>query len=63
MVRFCMGALVIELSLAKNNNQDAMRLRLTKVDEYKLLTCIQHSLWGSRVIPRYVLENDSSTST
>jgi hypothetical protein len=25
-----------------------MRLRLTKVDEYQLLTCIQHSLWGSK---------------
>lgn len=25
-----------------------MRLRLTKVDEYQLLTCIKHSLWGSK---------------
>ena len=25
-----------------------MRLRLTKVDEYQLLTCIQHNLWGSK---------------
>jgi hypothetical protein len=43
-----MGALVVELGLAKNNNQAAMRLRLTKVDEYQLLTCIQHNLWGSK---------------
>lgn len=25
-----------------------MRLRLTKVDEYQFLTCLQHSLWGSK---------------
>jgi hypothetical protein len=25
-----------------------MRLRLTKVDEFQLLTCLRHSLWGSR---------------
>jgi hypothetical protein len=43
-----MGALVIEMGLAKNNNQAPMRLRLTKVDEYQLLTCVQHNLWGSK---------------
>jgi len=36
------------MGLAKNNNQAAMRLRLTKVDEYQLLTCIQNNLWGSK---------------
>ena len=36
------------MSLAKNNNQAPMRLRLTKVDEFQLLTCIQHNLWGSK---------------
>ena len=25
-----------------------MRLRLTKIDEYQFLTCLKHSLWGSR---------------
>ena len=25
-----------------------MRLRITKVDEYQFLTCLKHSLWGSR---------------
>ncbi len=25
-----------------------MRLRLTKVDEYQFLTCLKHSLWGSK---------------
>lgn len=25
-----------------------MRLRLTKIDEYQFLTCVKHSLWGSR---------------
>jgi len=24
-----------------------MRLRLTKIDEYQFLTCLQHQLWGS----------------
>jgi hypothetical protein len=26
-----------------------MRLRLTKVDEYQFLTCVKHSVWGSKV--------------
>lgn len=26
-----------------------MRLRLTKVDEYQFLTCLKHSLWGSKL--------------
>ncbi|MCX7982485.1 MAG: hypothetical protein N2572_06225 [Syntrophales bacterium] len=25
-----------------------MRLRLTKIDEYQFLTCLKHSLWGSK---------------
>ncbi len=25
-----------------------MRLRITKVDEYQFLTCLKHSLWGSK---------------
>lgn len=25
-----------------------MRIRLTKVDEYQFLTCVQHGLWGSK---------------
>jgi hypothetical protein len=25
-----------------------MRLRLTKIDEFQFLTCIQHQLWGSK---------------
>lgn len=25
-----------------------MRLRLTKLDEYQYLTCLKHSLWGSK---------------
>jgi len=24
-----------------------MRLRLTKIDEYQFLTCLQHQVWGS----------------
>lgn len=24
------------------------RLRITKIDEYQFLTCLKHSLWGSR---------------
>ena len=24
-----------------------MRIRITKVDEFQLLTCLQHGLWGS----------------
>jgi len=24
------------------------RLRLTKIDEYQFLTCLKHSLWGSK---------------
>lgn len=24
------------------------RLRLTKIDEYQYLTCLKHSLWGSK---------------
>lgn len=25
-----------------------MRLRITKIDEYQLLTCMKHRLWGSK---------------
>src|SRR5262245_23824113 len=26
-----------------------MRLRITKLDEYQFLTCVQHRVWGSKV--------------
>ncbi len=29
-----------------------MRLRLTKIDEFQFLTCLQHQLWGSKT-PRF----------
>lgn len=29
-----------------------MRLRLSKIDEYQFLTCLKHSLWGSKS-PRF----------
>ena len=29
-------------------SESALRLRITKVDEYQFLSCLKHSLWGSK---------------
>src|SRR5690348_11460441 len=36
------------LSMSGAGGQPALRLRMSKVDEYQFLTCVKNSLWGSR---------------
>jgi len=44
---FLIGSL-LTIQTFKNKLGLPLRLRLTKVDEYQFLTCLKHSLWGSK---------------